>query len=204
MTTTPNTTPDSLRSCPPVARRARVERKTKESDIVVELDLDGTGRISIDTGVPFFDHMLTALGTHASFDLTVSARGDVEIEGHHTIDDTAIVLGTALGQALGDKNGIRRFGDSYIPMDETLAHAVRESLVDPLGWTDDASDFRMLKVIRMPRAYPLVEAHRVDDVTRAPRWLMSLEGIELARGGTVMTAIAAGEAAVAGVAARAA
>ena len=95
MTTTPNTTPDSLRSCPPAARRARVERKTKESDIVVELDLDGTGRISIDTGVPFFDHMLTALGTHASFDLTVSARGDVEIEGHHTIEDTAIVLGTA-------------------------------------------------------------------------------------------------------------
>ncbi len=123
MTTTPNTTPDSLRSCPPAARRARVERKTKESDIVVELDLDGTGRISIDTGVPFFDHMLTALGTHASFDLTVSARGDVEIEGHHTIEDTAIVLGTALGQALGDKKGIRRFGDSYIPMDETLAHA---------------------------------------------------------------------------------
>jgi hypothetical protein len=82
MTTTPNTTPDSLRSCPPAARRARVERKTKESDIVVELDLDGTGRISIDTGVPFFDHMLTALGTHASFDLTVTARGDVEIEGH--------------------------------------------------------------------------------------------------------------------------
>jgi len=104
-------------------RRARVERKTKESDIVVELDLDGTGQISIDTGVPFFDHMLTALGSHASFDLRVTARGDVEIEGHHTIEDTAIVLGTALGQALGDKKGIRRFGDSYIPMDETLAHA---------------------------------------------------------------------------------
>jgi len=104
-------------------RRARVERRTKESDIVVELDLDGTGQVSIDTGVPFFDHMLTALGSHASFDLTVTARGDVEIEGHHTIEDTAIVLGTALGQALGDKKGIRRFGDAYIPMDETLAHA---------------------------------------------------------------------------------
>jgi imidazoleglycerol-phosphate dehydratase len=104
-------------------RRARVERRTRESDIVVELDLDGTGQVSIDTGVPFFDHMLTALGSHASFDLTVTARGDVEIEGHHTIEDTAIVLGTALGQALGDKKGIRRFGDAYIPMDETLAHA---------------------------------------------------------------------------------
>jgi len=104
-------------------RVARIERTTKESDIVVELNLDGTGKTSIDTGVPFFDHMLTALGTHASFDLTITARGDVEIEGHHTIEDTAIVLGTALGQALGDKAGIRRFGDAYIPMDETLAHA---------------------------------------------------------------------------------
>ena len=116
-------TPESLRSRPPAARRARVERKTRESDIIVELNLDGTGRVSIDTGVPFFDHMLTAMGSHASFDLTVTARGDVEIEGHHTVEDTAIVLGTALGEALGDKKGIRRFGDAYIPMDETLAHA---------------------------------------------------------------------------------
>ena len=104
-------------------RRAKIERKTKESDIVVELDLDGTGVVDVDTGVPFFDHMLTALGSHASFDLTVRAKGDVEIEGHHTIEDTAIVLGQALGQALGDKKGIRRFGDAWIPMDETLAHA---------------------------------------------------------------------------------
>ena len=104
-------------------RVAKIERKTKESDIAVDLTIDGTGRTSIDTGVPFFDHMLTALGTHASFDLTITARGDVEIEGHHTIEDTAIVLGTALGQALGDKVGIRRFGDAFIPMDETLAHA---------------------------------------------------------------------------------
>src|SRR4029077_19777916 len=77
----------------------------------------------IDTGVPFYDHMLTSLGSHASFDLTVRAVGDIEIEGHHTIEDTAIVLGQALGQALGDKRGIRRFGDAWIPMDETLAHA---------------------------------------------------------------------------------
>lgn len=104
-------------------RRATIERKTKESDIVVELNLDGTGQVHVDTGVPFFDHMLTALGSHASFDLTVRTKGDVEIEGHHTIEDTAIVLGQALGQALGDKKGIRRFGDAWIPMDETLAHA---------------------------------------------------------------------------------
>jgi imidazoleglycerol-phosphate dehydratase len=106
-----------------MSRIAKVERKTRESDIVVELNLDGTGNVSVHTGVPFFDHMLTALGTHASFDLSISAQGDVDIEGHHTIEDTAIVLGTALGQALGDKKGIRRFGDAFIPMDETLAHA---------------------------------------------------------------------------------
>ena len=108
----------------PAPRIARVERTTKESSIVVELNLDGTGVTAISTGIPFFDHMLTAFGAHGSFDLTVEAKGDVEVEGHHTIEDTAIVLGQALGQALGDKKGIRRFGDSYIPMDETLAHAV--------------------------------------------------------------------------------
>ena len=80
-------------------------------------------QVDISTGVPFFDHMLTSLGSHASFDLTVHAKGDVEIEAHHTVEDTAIVLGQALGQALGDKKGIRRFGDAFIPMDETLAHA---------------------------------------------------------------------------------
>lgn len=106
-----------------MTRRAKVERKTRESDIVVEIDLDGTGQVDISTGVPFFDHMLTSLGSHASFDLSVQAKGDIEIEGHHTVEDTAIVLGQALGQALGDKKGIRRFGDAFIPMDETLAHA---------------------------------------------------------------------------------
>jgi imidazoleglycerol-phosphate dehydratase len=104
-------------------RTARVERVTKESNIVVELDLDGTGKTDISTGVPFYDHMLTALGAHASFDLTVRAEGDIEIEAHHTVEDTAIVFGQALGKALGDKSGIRRFGDAFIPMDETMAHA---------------------------------------------------------------------------------
>ncbi|MBY0442955.1 MAG: imidazoleglycerol-phosphate dehydratase HisB [Mycobacteriaceae bacterium] len=107
-----------------INRHVRVQRSTRESDIAIDLDLDGTGQVHIDTGVPFYDHMLTALGTHASFDLTVQAKGDVQIEGHHTIEDTAIVLGQALAQALGDKTGIRRFGDAFIPMDETLAQAV--------------------------------------------------------------------------------
>ncbi|MGY1899068.1 imidazoleglycerol-phosphate dehydratase HisB [Nocardia gipuzkoensis] len=106
-----------------MSRTARVERVTKESSILVELDLDGTGKTEIATGVPFYDHMLTALGAHASFDLNVRAEGDIEIEAHHTVEDTAIVFGQALGKALGDKTGIRRFGDAYIPMDETLAHA---------------------------------------------------------------------------------
>lgn len=105
-------------------RIARVERTTRESSISVELNLDGTGQVDISTGVPFFDHMLTALGVHGSFDLTVQAQGDIEIEAHHTVEDTAIVLGQAFGEALGDKRGIRRFADAYIPMDETLAQAV--------------------------------------------------------------------------------
>ena len=104
-------------------RRARIQRTTRESDIVVELNLDGTGVVEIATGIPFYDHMLTALGSHASFDLSVRAEGDVEIEAHHTVEDTAIVLGQALAEALGDKKGIRRFGDAFVPMDETLAHA---------------------------------------------------------------------------------
>ncbi|MGV8871428.1 MAG: imidazoleglycerol-phosphate dehydratase HisB [Rhodococcus sp. (in: high G+C Gram-positive bacteria)] len=107
----------------PAPRIAKIERTTKESDISVELNLDGTGVVDISTGVPFYDHMLTALGTHARFDLTVRAKGDIEIEAHHTVEDTAIVIGQALGQALGDKAGITRFGDSFIPMDETLVHA---------------------------------------------------------------------------------
>jgi len=105
-------------------RRARIERRTRETEVLVELDLDGSGDVHVDTGVPFYDHMLTALGSHASFDLTVRTTGDVQIEAHHTIEDTAIALGQALAQALGDKKGIRRFGDAFIPMDETLAHAV--------------------------------------------------------------------------------
>ncbi|MFT4201498.1 imidazoleglycerol-phosphate dehydratase HisB [Gordonia sp. (in: high G+C Gram-positive bacteria)] len=105
-------------------RTAKVERTTRESSIVVELNIDGTGQTAIDTGVPFYDHMLTAFGQHGSFDLSVTARGDIEIEAHHTVEDTAIVLGQAFAQALGDKKGIRRFGDAWIPMDETLAQAV--------------------------------------------------------------------------------
>ena len=106
-----------------MSRVGKVSRTTKESSISVVLDLDGTGEVEISTGVPFYDHMLTAFGVHGSLDLKVDATGDIHIDAHHTVEDTAIVLGQALAQALGDKKGIRRFGDAWIPMDETLAHA---------------------------------------------------------------------------------
>ena len=106
-----------------MARTARIERTTSESSVLVELDLDGTGQVDISTSVRFYDHMLTAFGVHGSFDLTVRSTGDVDIDAHHTVEDTAIVLGQAFRQAIGDKKGIRRFGDAFVPMDEVLAHA---------------------------------------------------------------------------------
>jgi imidazoleglycerol-phosphate dehydratase len=105
-------------------RAAKLTRKTSESRIELELKLDGNGQSSIDTGVPFFDHMLTALAKHSLIDLNVLSRGDVEIDVHHTVEDTAIVFGQALRQALGDKVGIGRYGDATVPLDEALARAV--------------------------------------------------------------------------------
>jgi imidazoleglycerol-phosphate dehydratase len=103
-----------------MSRTARIERQTKESKVLVELDLDGSGRTDVSTGVGFYDHMLTAFGRHALIDLTVQTEGDTHIDAHHTVEDTAIVLGEALREALGDKAGIRRFGDSLVPLDEAL------------------------------------------------------------------------------------
>lgn len=108
----------------PSNRTARIERTTSESSVVVEVDLDGTGRTDISTTVPFYDHMLTALGKHSLVDLTVRATGDTHIDAHHTVEDVAICLGEALKQALGDKRGISRFGDALVPLDEALAQAV--------------------------------------------------------------------------------
>jgi len=105
-------------------RRAVVDRTTSESSVHVELDLDGTGRTEISTSVPFYDHMLTALGKHALLDLVVRATGDTEIDVHHTVEDVAIAIGEALREALGDKAGIARFGDALVPLDEALAQAV--------------------------------------------------------------------------------
>ena len=106
-----------------MARIAKVDRSTKESEVKVELNLDGTGKISVQTGVPFFDHMISQLGKHGGFDLTVSTKGDVDVDSHHTVEDTSLALGQALRDALGDKSGIRRFGDALVPLDEVLVQA---------------------------------------------------------------------------------
>ena len=111
-----------------MARSATIERNTKETRIQVALDLDG-GPVSVETGIGFFDHMLTAFGFYAKIGLTIQASGDLEVDGHHTVEDTGICLGLALKEALGDRLGIRRFGSSYVPMDEALDFSNRPYLV---------------------------------------------------------------------------
>lgn len=106
-----------------MTRKARVERDTAETRVLVELDLDGTGRAEISTGVGFFDHMLGQIAKHGAFDLRVSTVGDLDVDAHHTIEDTSLSLGAALRQALGDKIGIRRYGSATIPLDEVLVQA---------------------------------------------------------------------------------
>ena len=104
-------------------RQASVKRTTKESDVSVKLNLDGTGKIEISTGEPFFDHMLSQLGKHASFDLEIKTVGDIEVDSHQSVEETSLALGQALREALGDKSGIRRFGDALVPLDEVLVQA---------------------------------------------------------------------------------
>jgi imidazoleglycerol-phosphate dehydratase len=101
-------------------RVATVKRKTKESDVMVKINLDGTGNIDISTGEPFFDHMLSQLGKHASFDLEIKTIGDIQVDSHHSVEDTSLALGQAFREALGDKVGITRFGDAMVPLDEVL------------------------------------------------------------------------------------
>ena len=107
-----------------MTRKASIERVTSESQVRVALDLDGTGESIISTGVGFYDHMLTALARHSAIDLQVETTGDVHIDGHHSVEDTAIAIGQALARALGDKRGITRFGDATVPLDEALAQCV--------------------------------------------------------------------------------
>ena len=107
-----------------MARTAEVSRKTNETDLRVRVDLDGQGDASVKTGIGFFDHMLSALARHGLMDLTIEARGDLHVDGHHTVEDTGIVLGQAISQALGDRSGIRRYADALIPLDEALVRCV--------------------------------------------------------------------------------
>ncbi len=107
-----------------MSRSAKCSRKTAETDIDLSLDIDGSGVSSIDTGIPFFDHMLTLFSKHGLIDLKLQVSGDLEVDGHHTVEDTGIVIGQCLREALGTKEGIRRYGCSYLPMDETLARVV--------------------------------------------------------------------------------
>jgi imidazoleglycerol-phosphate dehydratase len=107
-----------------VGRIGEVRRTTKETDLHVRVDLDGRGTAAVHTGIGFFDHMLEALARHGLLDLTVEARGDLHVDGHHTVEDTGIALGQALGRALGDRAGIRRYGDALVPLDEALVRAV--------------------------------------------------------------------------------
>ena len=105
-------------------RSASIDRKTSETDIRISLTFDGEGKAEISTGVPFFDHMLVRFTRHGLFDLAIDAKGDIDIDYHHTVEDVGIALGMAFGKALGDKAGIRRYGSAYVPMDETLARVV--------------------------------------------------------------------------------
>lgn len=106
------------------ARQSSVARQTRETDISVTVDIDGEGNAQVDTGIGFFDHMLTTLAKHASFDLHVRCSGDLQIDGHHTVEDVGIALGKAFAQALGDKKGVTRFGHALVPLDEALSEAV--------------------------------------------------------------------------------
>ena len=102
-----------------MTRTARVERSTKESVVLVELDVDGSGLVNVATGVPFFDHMLSQLEKHGGMDLTIQTKGDLDVDAHHTVEDTSLAVGQALREALGDRSGVRRFGSAVVPLDET-------------------------------------------------------------------------------------
>ena len=107
-----------------MSRTAKIERTTKESSVLLELNVDGTGQVDVETGVPFYDHMMSQLGKHGGFDLKIRTDGDIEIDSHHTVEDTSIAFGAALKEALGDKAGIKRFGDALVPLDEALTQGV--------------------------------------------------------------------------------
>jgi imidazoleglycerol-phosphate dehydratase len=152
-------------------RWATVARETKETRITITLKLDGTGETNIETGVGFFDHLLNSLAHHALFDLDVQAAGDLVIDEHHTVEDVALVLGAAFGQALGDRAGIARFGDAAVPMDEAVATAVVDVGGRPYSVVD--LPFKGKRAGKMP--LELIE-HAVESFARAGGVTINLKG----------------------------
>ena len=152
-------------------RRARVSRRTRETDITIELALDGDGRADVQTGVGFLDHLLGSLAHHGLFDLGIRASGDLHVDEHHTVEDVALVLGSAFAAALGDRAGIRRFGDSSVPMDEALAAAVIDIGGRPYAVID--LPFRGERVGAMP--LQLVE-HALEAFARTAGATLHLRG----------------------------
>src|SRR5204863_9706323 len=136
------------RAAPAKGRQARVERKTRETDIRLALSLDGAGRSEVSTGIGFFDHMLTALATHGRFDLDVRCRGDLHVDAHHSVEDVGIAFGQALREALGDKRGVVRFGHAYVPLDEALSRCVVDLSGRP--WLHFGTTFKARQVGTMP------------------------------------------------------
>ena len=155
------------------ARAARVERDTKETRILVEVDLDGSGAVEVSTGVPFFDHMLDQLGRHGRLDLTVRAEGDLEIDAHHTVEDAGIALGQALAEAWGERAGVERFGDATVPIDESLTRVAIDLAGRPyLVWRVDPP----LKVIGESFETHLVK-HFFESVVANSRMTLHVENL---------------------------
>lgn len=148
-------------------RTSQLRRETKETSVEVSLDLDGSGQARICTGVGFFDHLLTSLAHHALFDLTITTRGDLEVDDHHTVEDTALVLGAAISEALGDRAGISRFGDAATPMDEALGRAA----VDVGG--------RPYAVVDLPLRNPTIGNFTTQNLPHAIEALARTAGITL-------------------------
>ena len=155
----------------PAARRASVARKTRETDVAVSLVLDGTGNADVRTGVGFFDHLLASLAHHGLFDLELRTAGDLEVDEHHTVEDTALALGQALAEALGDRAGIHRFGEAAVPMDESLATAVVDVGGRPYAVVD--LSFRAERVGGLP--LQLVE-HALEAFVRTAGVTLHLRG----------------------------
>lgn len=148
-------------------RTATITRATAETEVTVSVDLDGVGRSRISTGVPFFDHLLESLSKHSLIDLTVSAEGDLPVDDHHTVEDVALVLGAAIGEALGDRAGIQRFGNATVPMDEALATCA----VDVSG--------RPYAVVDVPLRNPMIGTFTTQNYPHAIESLARTAGLSL-------------------------